>query len=211
MTKRVAIINYGLGNVSSVSNALFNLDIDNTITYDTHEIRNATHIILPGVGAFSQGMYNLEDSRLARVLKEEIKAGKPLLGICLGMQMLYQKGYENGQTAGLSLIKGEIQPFKNIPYKIPHVGWNQVNVIKDNKLLKGINDLNFYFVHSYYAISKDGAIGKTDYGITFTSIIEKDNVFGVQFHPEKSGNSGLQLLKNFCEVGNDCFSVYRSS
>ncbi len=199
MQKKVAIINYGLGNVSSVSNALFSIGVDNVITYDTSEIRNATHIILPGVGSFAKGMQNLQTSLLS-VIKEETKKGKPLLGICLGMQMLYQKGYENGETQGLSIIKGEIQPFTNIPYKVPHVGWNQVEILKQNKLLQDIEDLNFYFVHSYYAISKDAAIGKTEYGIKFVSAIEKENVFGVQFHPEKSGNSGLRLLKNFCEV-----------
>ncbi len=197
--KYIAIIDYNIGNVKSVSNAFTKIGALVKVTNNPKIIRNACAIVLPGVGAFGDGMKNLEFFNLVGFLKREIK-NKPFLGICLGLQILFEYGTENGSNKGLSIFKGYID---RIPggVKIPHIGWNQVNIIKrDSIIFNGIEDReNFYFVHSYYAVCEDEKIisGTTEYGVTLTASVEKDNVFALQFHPEKSSFKGLKVLENF--------------
>ena len=162
-------------------------------------------MILPGVGAFEDAIKKLKDSGLDKVVYEEANAGKPMLGICLGMQMLFERSYEYGVHEGLGLIKGEVTPMENtIPkeLKIPHIGWNYLKIKKSNPLLKHISDGDFvYFVHSFYATGCDDAvIATTEYGREMTAAVAKDNIYGCQFHPEKSGDIGLKILKAFCEM-----------
>lgn len=197
----IAIVDYGLGNLASVVNALDKLGVPNQISSSPAVLKKAKGIILPGVGAAGQGMRNLKEKNLDQVMLREIKKGKPALGICLGMQLLFSFS-EEGSINCLNLIKGTVNKF-NTKLKIPEIGWNQVEVNKNSKLLKGIkNNSYFYFVNSYYCSPEDKAIvmGNTDYEQPFCSILKKDNLYGVQFHPEKSGDVGLQLLKNFWEI-----------
>lgn len=196
----IAIIDYKIGNVSSVQNALDVLGIANQLTNNISRIEKADAIILPGVGAAQTGMMNLKQRKLDSVLREEIRKGKPFLGICLGMQLLFTKS-EEGNTKCLSIIEGKVKKFKT-KLKIPQIGWNQVK-IKENILFKNIPDKSyFYFVHSYYCEpeNKNYSIATTEYGENFCSVIQKDNIFATQFHPEKSSDMGLQLLKNFAEI-----------
>lgn len=197
----LAIIDYGLGNLTSVANALNKLTIPNQISNRPEVIQQATGLILPGVGAAGEGMKNLAAKKLNLVIKNQMAQGKPILGICLGMQLLFSTSDESNVDC-LDIIKGQVKKFE-ISLKVPQMGWNQVKIAPQSKLFKGIkNESNFYFVHSYYCDPKDPTImiGTTNYGQNFASAIETNSVFGVQFHPEKSGDAGLQLLKNFSEV-----------
>lgn len=196
----IAIIDYGLGNLTSVLNAFEKLGIPAKITHNLEEIRMAERIILPGVGAFGEGMKNLRKANLIKVLEEEILGKKkPFLGICLGMQLLFQRGYEGGEFEGLGWVKGEVVKFESRELRIPHVGWNDVQCALESPILKGGRDTQtFYFVHSYYVRpAEEVVIGRCHYGQEFCAILQKENIFGVQFHPEKSQHEGLELLRKF--------------
>ena len=201
----IAIIDYGVGNLFSLSSSFKALGFDTVVTGDEKTIREADKLILPGVGAFEDAIAKLKSTGLDKVIIDEISNGKKLLGICLGMQMLFEKSYEYGIHNGLGLIKGEVIPMeKNIPanLKIPHIGWNKLNFKGVNPLFKYIKDGDHvYFVHSYYADNcDDSVIATTEYGNELTAAVAKDNIFGCQFHPEKSGEVGLNILKAFCEM-----------
>lgn len=201
----IAIIDYGVGNLFSLSSSFKAIGYDTVVTGNAAIIKKANKLILPGVGAFEDAIKKLKDSGLDKVVYEEAKAGKPMIGICLGMQMLFERSYEYGVHEGLGLIKGEVTPMENtIPkeLKIPHIGWNYLKIKKSNPLLKYINDGDFvYFVHSFYATGcDDTVIATTEYGREMTAAVAKDNIYGCQFHPEKSGDIGLKILKAFCEM-----------
>ena len=201
-----AIINYGVGNLFSLTGSLKRLGIDAEVTADAEKIKNADRIILPGVGAFADAKQKLLDTGLVPILGEEVKKGKPLLGICLGMQMLFEKSYEYGEHEGLGYIKGDVCPLdQDIPenLQVPHIGWNKL-IIKDksNPMLKYTSEGDyFYYVHSYYAKNcEDSLIAYSEYFVNVPGLVNSGNVFGTQFHPEKSGEAGLKMLKAFCEV-----------
>ncbi|HOK82364.1 MAG: imidazole glycerol phosphate synthase subunit HisH [Clostridiales bacterium] len=202
----IAVVDYGVGNLFSLTASLKHLGLENKVTADEKEIKKASHIILPGVGAFADAYKKLEESGLADLIKEEAAAGKPLLGICLGMQMLFDKSYEYGEHKGLGLIKGEICPIKDDlkePLKVPHMGWNALKIVRESPLLKYTKEGEFvYFVHSYYAKNcPEAVIATSEYEIDITAAVDRGNVFGTQFHPEKSGEVGLKMLKAFAEAG----------
>ena len=201
----IVIIDYGIGNLKNVYNALKHLNIPSKVSNEISEIKGANKLILPGVGAFNKAMYNLNNRGLTDVIKDKVNSGTPILGICLGMQMLFQKGYENGECNGLSFIDGNVkllEPKEKV--KIPHIGWNRLEYNGQNDLIKGLDENSFvYYVHSYAATNMNdkNLIGFSNYGgIKVPSIVCKDNVYGTQFHPEKSGEVGLKILKNFGEV-----------
>lgn len=203
----IAIIDYDMGNLRSVAKAFEKAGAASVITRDAGVIGNASHMVLPGVGAFKDCMRNLMDYGLVEPIKKHIDAGKPFLGICLGMQLLFEEGTEHGTHKGLGIIKGRVErfPFAGKPsaLKVPHIGWNDVSIKKPAPLLEGIPDgTYFYFVHSYYCApaEEDVALTMTDYGGVFTSSVWRDNVFACQFHPEKSQRAGLRVLKNFSEL-----------
>ena len=197
----VAIIDYGMGNVASVQKALHFLKIDSKVTSNFEDINNSKYIILPGVGSFRQAMENLEKRKLVSFLKEKVAEGKPFLGICLGMQLLAERGYEDGVTEGLGFIEGDVIliPETNLP--IPHIGWNNITV-KIPQYFDNLNDNNFYFVHSYFFNAKNvkDISATVKYGKDLVAVVQKNNVLGTQFHPEKSQTSGLQVLKNFIDA-----------
>lgn len=198
----VAIIDYGMGNVLSVQKALNKIGMESIITADKDEIRNSSHIILPGVGSFNRAMENLHAKGLVSILRAEVNEHKkPFLGICLGMQLLADNGYEDGETEGLGFIEGSVReiPAHNLP--IPHIGWNDVS-IKQDTYFNNVQDHNFYFVHSYYLdVKNESDISATvQYGCTLTAAVQKENIFGTQFHPEKSQQEGLNILKTFFQV-----------
>lgn len=201
----IAIIDYGVGNLFSLSSSFKAIGYDTVVTGNAEEIKKADKVILPGVGAFSDAIAKLHSSGLDQVVCEEVRSGKPLMGICLGMQMLFERSCEYGTHQGLGLISGEVIPMENtLPneLKIPHIGWNYLKIKKNNPLFKYINDGDFvYFVHSFYADNcEDSVIATTDYGKEITAVVARDNVYGCQFHPEKSGEIGLKILKAFCEM-----------
>lgn len=200
----IAIIDYGLGNLNSVYKALERLGFEAVITDDFEVINNSKAIILPGVGAFHDAMENLKQTALIDCIKENVKNGKPILGICLGMQLLYEKSFEDGEWEGLGFLSGEIVKF-NEDLKVPHMGWNKLKINSSNsgnEILKYINEGDYvYFVHSYYAQSDfTEVLTYADYGVKVPGVVAKGNVFGMQFHPEKSGETGLKLLKAFGEM-----------
>ena len=202
----LAIIDYGVGNLFSLQCSLKKIGVDAVVTKDIEEIKNADRIILPGVGAFGDASKKLYESGLVDVITEEAKSGKPFLGICLGMQLLFEKGYEYGEHDGLGFIKGNVVSLEGkIPAQlnIPHMGWNGLDFKKKSPLFEYINDGDFvYFVHSYYATDCDeDTLATSEYGIPVTACVGKGNIFGCQFHPEKSGETGLKILKAFCEIG----------
>ncbi len=201
----IAIIDYGVGNLFSLSSSFKSIGADTVITGDPEVIKKADKLILPGVGAFADAIEKLTTAGLDTLIKAEVQKGKPLMGICLGMQMLFEKSYEYGEYEGLGLLKGSVVPMKNsIPddLKIPHIGWNALRFKKESDLFKYIKDGDFvYFVHSYYADGcEDSLIADTEYGKFLTAAVQKDNIYGCQFHPEKSGDVGLKILKAFCET-----------
>lgn len=194
----IVIIDYGVGNLASVKNALDKLGTESKISSDPVVIKKAKTLILPGVGAAGRGMKNLKKLDLNKVIVEEIKKGKPFLGICLGMQLLFEKS-EEGNVNCLGILKGQVKKFKKMR-KIPQIGWNQVDIKNKSGLFNGIkNNSYFYFVNSFYCLPKEKQViaGLTNYGEEFASIVTKENVTGVQFHPEKSGPVGFKLLENF--------------
>ena len=200
----IAIIDYDMGNVRSVSKAFEKVGSEAVVTRDPRAIADASHIVLPGVGAFKDCMRNLEEYGLVEPILKSIEKGKPFLGICLGLQLLFEESDEFGVHKGLGVIKGRVERFKDTPgLKVPHMGWNEIKKSKDSLLLEGIKDGEFfYFVHSYFAVPKDRSVDltTTGYGIDFTSSIEAGNVMACQFHPEKSQKAGLRVLKNFSSI-----------
>lgn len=204
----IAIVDYGVGNIFSLYSSFKYIGAEVVLTSDPLEIKKADKIILPGVGAFADAAKKLRDSGLADVVVEEVKKGKPLLGICLGMQMLFERSFEYGEHKGLGLIKGDIVPMEGVVpenYKIPHIGWNGLHFPKDkpkNELFKYINEEDcVYFVHSFYGTNcGEALIASTEYGAELTAAVADKNVYGVQFHPEKSGEVGMKILKAFCEM-----------
>ena len=198
----IAIVDYGAGNLFSVKNALDYLHIENKITADPADLASADGIILPGVGAFRDAMTMLNNSGFTEAIKTQAAAGKPLLGICLGMQMLFEKGYEFGETDGLGLIPGCVQLIDGGGLKIPHMGWNDLTVLHDCALSADVQDGDYvYFVHSYRAETSDAYIScYATYNEKIPGLVFRDNVYGAQFHPEKSGQVGMQILKNFAKL-----------
>lgn len=201
----IRIIDYGVGNLFSLRSSLRAIGIDADYTGNPAEIRKADKLILPGVGAFRDAREALRSTGLDRVVQEEAGKGKPLMGICLGMQMLFDRSYEYGEYEGLGLIPGEIVPMagripKDLP--IPHIGWNELALKQPSPLMKNTANGDYvYFVHSYYAETPaEYVIATTDYGVEMTAAVQKDNVYGCQFHPEKSSEVGLSILKVFCEL-----------
>jgi len=198
----IAIIDYGAGNLHSVQKAIEFVGGKALITSDAEKILAASKAILPGVGAFKDGMDGLKKNDLVPVIKEFAASGKPLLGICLGMQLLFEEGYEHGIHEGLSLLPGRVLEFESDTLKIPQIGWNTLQLSKDSPLTSEISDDCYvYFNHGYYCQSKNDAhsLAKTDYAVEFPSVVNLNNIYGVQFHPEKSQKVGLQILKNFVE------------
>ncbi|MEJ6951357.1 imidazole glycerol phosphate synthase subunit HisH [Natronospora cellulosivora (SeqCode)] len=200
----IAIIDYDIGNLGSVLKAFKYLNIDAVLTKDVDEIKKADGLVLPGVGAFGEGMRNLRCLGLEKIIKEELAKGKPFLGICLGMQLLFESSEEANQEKGLALIPGAVRKFDPVAVgKIPQIGWNQLELVKDDPLFGELDGEDYYFVHSYYVSpeSEEYVLAKTVYGKTvFVSVVKKDNIWGMQCHPEKSSKVGLQTLKNFGEV-----------
>jgi glutamine amidotransferase len=197
----IAIIDYGIGNLRSVQKAFERQNIKAVITQNADEIRQADKIILPGVGAMKPAMDKLNELKLIDVIIEAAKK-KPFLGICLGLQLLFEESKEGGQIKGLGLLKGKVELFQKL--KVPQIGWNQLNIIKkESPILQGIDEgSNVYFCHSYYVVPEDKSIviTQTKYGLEFASAVQKDNIFGVQFHPEKSQKVGLKILQNFGQL-----------
>jgi glutamine amidotransferase len=201
----LAVIDYGAGNLRSVVHALNYLGVDNMrIVQSSHELKNATRIILPGVGAFGAGMQQLHQQGLVKPIKDAIYSGLPYLGICLGMQFLFECSDEMGEHEGLGLLPGYVTRFPvDMNLKVPHMGWNQ---LQHRRAIPLFNDIpaagSAYFVHSYYCApaNPDDVVSTVDYGIDFTAVIHRDKIYGVQFHPEKSQRVGLQLLTNFLEI-----------
>ena len=200
----IAIIDYGVGNLFSLRSSLNKIGADTVVTAAPDVIAKADKLILPGVGAFADAAKKLRDSGLDKVIKAEAAAGKPIMGICLGMQMLFEKSFEYGEHEGLGLLKGTVVPMEgSIPanLKIPHIGWNALHFQKESPLFRYIKEGDcVYFVHSFYASScEDSLIATAEYGKELTAAVARDNVMGCQFHPEKSGDVGLNILRAFCE------------
>ena len=197
------IIDYGVGNLFSLCSSCKAIGEEAFVSGDASQLAKADRLILPGVGAFEDAARKLNDSGMAEFVRQQAAAGKPLLGICLGMQLLFEKSYEYGCHQGLGLLKGQVVPMEGkLPanLKIPHMGWNALEV-KGGTLLEGLNGQYVYFVHSFFAENcEDSLSAVTEYGIPITAAVEKGNIFGCQFHPEKSGNVGLSILRKFAEV-----------
>lgn len=201
----IAIADYGVGNLFSLKSSFSAIGADAVVTNDISEIEKADRIILPGVGAFGDASKKLFESGLGEVLINEAKKGKPIMGICLGMQLLFDKSYEYGEYKGLGLIHGNIRPIADVipkNLKIPHIGWNSLSFKKESPVNKYINDGDFvYFVHSFYAADCDEyTVATAEYGAPLTATVQNKNVFGCQFHPEKSGETGLKILRAFTET-----------
>lgn len=202
----IAIVDYGVGNLFSLRSSFKAIGADAVFTSDEKVIRAADRIILPGVGAFEDAARKLRETGLGEVVVSEVKKGKPLLGICLGMQLLFEKSYEFGCHEGLGLIPGNIVSFEgriDKSLKIPEIGWNELTLNKDSVLYKGFSGGEFvYFVHSYFADCDSKYVSAfSEYDVNFPASVEYENVFGCQFHPEKSGKVGLKILENFCKAG----------
>ncbi len=203
----ISIINYGAGNLRSVEKALEKLNVNSQITTDKQVIKNSSGLILPGVGAFDSAILQLKKLNLVSLIVDEIQTGKPFLGLCLGMQLLFEES-EEGKEKGIGLIKGKVKKFvfdqQQPRLKVPHMGWNNINVKNvSSPLLKNIpQNSKVYFVHSYYCVpeNNEDILAETNYGFDFCSAVQKNNIFALQFHPEKSSYIGLQILKNFGEL-----------
>ncbi len=200
----IAIVDYGVGNLYSLQSSLNSLGVANVVTSCPKILGNADKIILPGVGAFGDAVQKLHDSKLFNEIVDMAKDGKPLMGICLGMQLLFEKSYEFGEHKGLGLIPGEVITMQGVvpsDFKIPHIGWNALKKKNDDKILEKIDSGNHvYFVHSYYAKTDEKYLSSTtEYGVELTASVFNNNVCGTQFHPEKSGKIGLEILRSFCE------------
>ena len=200
----IAIIDYGVGNLFSLCCSLDSIGAQVTVTSDPEIIKKADKLILPGVGAFADAAAKLRDSGLDTLIKQLASEGKPLMGICLGMQLLFEKSFEYGEHRGLGLLRGNVVPMQGVipaRLKIPHIGWNALHLTRDSKIMKYVKEGDcVYFVHSYYATDcPDSIIATAEYGAPLTAAVEQGNVMGCQFHPEKSGSVGLSILKAFCE------------
>jgi len=200
-----AIVNYNMGNLQSVKNAFLKLNSKATVVSDPNRLKEYDRVLLPGVGAFGDAMKHLKQNGMDEAIVEFAKSGKPLLGICLGMQLLFKKSEEFGEHKGLGLIEGEVVKFdKNsfeTPLKIPHMGWNEIKVKKNPLFLDLQKEFYLYFVHSYHAkCDEKYTIGTTNYGYEFVSAVNSDNIYGIQPHPEKSHKNGLKILENFLKV-----------
>lgn len=202
----IAIIDYGVGNLFSLASSLRFLGLEAEITGDRARLEAADRIILPGVGAFADAAAKLRDAGLTEVIREQAAEGKPLLGICLGMQLLFEKSFEYGEHAGLGLIPGQVMPLSDVlpeGLKVPHIGWNRLDIRKkDDPLFRHSGDADFfYYVHSYYASHCEAStLATSEYGIPVTGVVRSGSVVGTQFHPEKSGEAGLRLLRAFSEL-----------
>ena len=202
----VGIIDYGVGNLFSLQSSLAAIGQNVVVSSEPEILGKADHILLPGVGAFEDAVGKLRASGMDQMVYEAVKAGKPLMGICLGMQMLFEKSFEYGEHTGLSLLKGQVIPMEGylpVELKIPHMGWNALEITQpEGKLFANTRQGDYvYFVHSYFATGcEDSLAAQTEYGHMLTAAVEKDNVFGCQFHPEKSGEVGLNILRAFCAV-----------
>lgn len=192
----IGIVDYGMGNLFSVSKALERLGADYFISSDKKELLAADALILPGVGAFRDAMERLP----ADTVKEFAATGKPLLGICLGMQLLFEESEENGLTKGLGLLPGRVQRFPGGNYKVPHMGWNRLEFVKPSPLLQNLEEDYVYFVHSYFVAPSEVTLAKTNYYEDVSAIVGQDNIYGMQFHPEKSSKLGMALLANFLQL-----------
>ena len=200
----IAIIDYGVGNLYSLSHSLTHIGVENVISRDPAVIEAADKLILPGVGAFGDAKKKLDDTGLTSLIVRRAKEGTPLLGICLGMQMLFDKSYEYGEHEGLHLIPGEIRPIEpdlKTPLKVPHIGWNTLNIVRPCELTQYISEGDsVYYVHSYYAKNIGSAlVASSEYDVTIPGIVSSGSVWGTQFHPEKSGEIGLRILRAFAE------------
>lgn len=201
----LAVIDYGAGNLRSVLHALTYLGVESMrVVRAPHELRGADKIVFPGVGAYGAGMQKLREQDLVHAIKDSIIAGTPFLGICVGMQMLFERSDEMGDHEGLGVLPGYVTRFPETPgYKVPHMGWNQLCPTRPSPLLSNLPAESYaYFVHSYYCVPANPAdtLISVDYGISFAAAVQRDNIYGVQFHPEKSQQTGLQLLSNFLEL-----------
>jgi len=200
----IALVDYGVGNLFSLHSSFAALGVDTVVTADPAVIASAERVVLPGVGAFGDAAKKLSAAGLDRAVVETARAGKPLLGICLGMQLLFDVSYEYGTFGGLSLIPGAVRPIRDkIPadLKIPHIGWNALHFTRPSPLFRYIKEGDFvYFVHSFAADQNDATVATADYGAPLVAAVQRNNVFGCQFHPEKSGDVGLSILRAFCEV-----------
>lgn len=198
----IVIIDYGMGNLRSAEKAFTQMNVKAKVSDDPAVLAEASGLVIPGVGGFPDAMKNLHEKKLVEPIRRHAAAGKPLLGICLGMQVLFQQGFEGDRVEGLGLLKGDIV---RIPpgVKIPHMGWNRLTLLQESPVLKGTPDGAYmYFVHSYFANNCDAAdiVAVTDYGNMLPAVVQKENVFGLQFHPEKSSDEGLHMIKNFGEL-----------
>jgi len=198
----LAVIDYGAGNLRSVLHALNHLDVKSIrVVQEARDLKGAQKIILPGVGAFGAGMQKLRQQDLVKPIRDAVFAGTPYLGICLGMQFLFERSDEMGDHEGLGILPGYVTRFPDdLGLKVPHMGWNNLQTCRPSSLLDGLNpDSYAYFVHSYYCVpaNPDDILATVDYGIPFTAVIRRDHIYGVQFHPEKSQRTGLQILTNF--------------
>lgn len=202
----IAIVDYGVGNLFSLQSALSYIGCETKLTSIADEIKKADKIILPGVGAFKDAAKKLFESGLAHIVENEANGGKPLLGICLGMQLLFNESHEYGVHKGLGLIEGRVLAMEDSicdkSLKIPHIGWNPLNIIKSDGVFKYVQSgEQVYYVHSYAAENcQNSVLATSEYGMTVTGVVKSDNVYGMQFHPEKSGNTGLSLLRGFAEL-----------
>ena len=199
----IVVIDYGMGNLHSIAKALEYVGAEVLVSSQIQDVKRADKLVLPGIGAFGDGIVNLRELGLEEVLREEIvKKAKPFLGICLGMQLLADRSFEFGEHKGLGLVRGDVVRFKfeDAKLRVPHVGWNNVDFQRSSPLFTGIKDhTDFYFVHSYHFVPKEPAAASCDYGGQFAAALQQDNIFATQFHPEKSQKAGLKLLQNFLE------------
>ncbi len=202
----VAVVDYGAGNLKSVCNSLAFLGVEAKLVRHGEELCKFERVVLPGVGAFGEAMARLKAAGLDEALREFVKSGKPFLGICLGMQLLFERSFEFGETAGLGVLKGEVVRFEEAkfesPQKIPHMGWNKCAFVKKSALNVGVDEAYFYFVHSFHVrcFDESDVLAKTSYGYEFASAVAHENLFGFQPHPEKSGKSGLAVLEKFAKM-----------
>jgi len=199
----ITVVDYGVGNLHSVAKALEKVGAKTRVTSDWKDVAGSNGVVLPGVGAFKDSMDAMHRSDLAKAIQDFIASGKPFLGVCVGLQMLFSESEEFGLSKGLGVFPGRVVKF-NQGQKVPHMGWNQIRITQPrNPLLKGINEGEFlYFVHSFYVVPEDDSISaaKTDYDVDFTCMVWRDNIFGTQFHPEKSQEAGLRIYQNFNEL-----------
>ncbi|MDR2544323.1 MAG: imidazole glycerol phosphate synthase subunit HisH [Methanobrevibacter sp.] len=196
----VTVIDYGSGNLKSISNGFLKIGVKPNVTNNIEEIVDAKYLVLPGVGAFASAMKNIEYFK--DIILEHIESNKPFLGVCLGLQLLFNYSDENFGIEGLNIFKGNVKKLPNTE-KIPHMGWNNLKLTKNSKILEGLDGKYFYFIHSFHGVPEDDIITSTvKYGANLTASVEENNVFATQFHPEKSGSFGLKILKNFVSIKN---------